>query len=616
MLITSALTVFVLWGVMAIALIGIGSTVLRPFQSSHSLGDAFWTGLALSVALLEIWSLVLPVNSAAAISLFALGLLGLPFNRSFVRARMQREWDVNRHVILPGVAITAFLALRACSPCDYYDTGLYGAQAVRWIMTYPAVPGLANLHGRLGFNSSAFLCVAVLNTSAGKDLGIRLFPGFMMAAIFITIVPSCVRLIRSSPLMPADWFRGILVIPVVFWATRSKIVGTLTDEPATIACLVAASILFETLCFQREDIRLIQTGPQYERMIVAMTLLASAVAFKLSTIVFALLAWCVAFFWIWRSAPAQKQARPLLTGALMLSALILLPWCIRGIMSSGYPVFPASAVRVPADWRLPAPVTKVYAEAVRSWGRNPDAVSVAETQGSGWLMGWLRRAIRDRVSLQVPLAISLGGLGTALGLRFRKKRVPACPWLWLLLPSLAGVAFWFWASPDPRFGQFSIWTMAGALGTWAILALTGEQRGARLGNTQGGVPSRQGQNARVGQSQDYRARLALKTQRLRVGLAAGAILALAAWCLAGYGWREPYRRLLAEGGLKPLPKANVTARKTLSGLIVYVPAVGNQCWDAPLPCTPYFDETLRLRNGKSMRSGFASEGKPDFGPEF
>ena len=36
------------------------------------------------------------------------------------------------------------------------DTGLYHAQAIRWIEEYGVVPGLANLHSRFGYNSASF----------------------------------------------------------------------------------------------------------------------------------------------------------------------------------------------------------------------------------------------------------------------------------------------------------------------------------------------------------------------------------------------------------------------------------------------------------------------------
>jgi hypothetical protein len=81
------------------------------------------------------------------------------------------------------------------------------------------------------------------------------------------------------------------------------------------------------------------------------------------------------------------------------------------------------------------------------------------------------------------------------------------------------------------------------------------------------------------------------------------------WCLISFGWREP---LVALHGIQqppPLPRPAIVVRHTLSGLAVYVPTEGQQCWDAPLPCTPYFDPSLRLRDESSPRWGFTSEGR-------
>jgi hypothetical protein len=186
---------------------------------------------------------------------------------------------------------------------------------------------------------------------------------------------------------------------------------------------------------------------------------------------------------------------------------------------------------------------------------------------------WLNHALRNRAGFQVPLGISLVGLAAAFAFRIRGKLRPAFPWLWLLLPSFAGILFWFTASPDLRFAQFAIWTAAATLGSWGIVSATYGRPAAHS-----------------------RAALAL-------------LLLSVLWCLAGIGWKEPYRSLLAVKALPPLPKASLVVRHTLSGLAVYVPAQGDQCWDAPLPCTPYFDESLRLRDESSLRSGFTSEGR-------
>jgi hypothetical protein len=569
MLLLFSLEICFTWAVIALTLIGIGSIVLARFGADYSLFDAFWMGLAASVALLEIWNLLLPITSSTTALLFCVGLLGLLANRSVIFSRLKTTLQSSPMLNLLAVAIVLFIAFRSAGPCDYFDTGLYGAPAVRWIQTYPAVPGLANLNGRLGFNSSVFLFIAALQQGVWRGLAHHLFTGFMMAALCVTILPACLRVAAKFSASPADWFHSILAIPAISWATRSPIVGTQTDEPAAIVCLVATGILFENFSQSNEES---QAGPALSRLLVAATLFSLAVSFKLSTIVFALLAWCLAFRRIWLLGRSSQKRTTYLVGTLALSTLILLPWCVRGIILTGYPFFPAAILGFPVDWKVPLSAAKWYVAAVKSWGRMPDT-SVAYFLGRAWIGEWLNHAIRNRVAFQVPLGISLAGLAAALSGLIRSRPRPLYPWLWLLLPALAGTVFWFLASPDMRFGQFAIWTTAGTLGTWGIVSVTSERPA---------VYSR---------------------------MAFAMILLSLAWCLISFGWTPPYRALLAVKELPPLPKPGLIVRHTSSGLAVYVPAQGYQCWDAPLPCTPYFDDSLRLRDESSLRWGFTSEGR-------
>jgi hypothetical protein len=258
-----------------------------------------------------------------------------------------------------------------------------------------------------------------------------------------------------------------------------------------------------------------------------------------------------------------------LAAVLALSTLILLPWCARGVILSGYPFFPAAVFGFPVDWKLPLSAAKWYSTAIQSWGRNPDA-TIQDTRGLDWLREWLPDALRNRTSFQIPLGISVTGLVVVLAFRVRSKLCPVYRSLWLLLPSLAGTIFWFWASPDLRFGQFAIWTTAATLGSWGIVSATSGGRAVYA--------------------------------RTAVAL----LLVSLVWCLVSFGWQEPYRPLLAVKELPPYPKPGLVVFHTLSGLAIYVPAQGGNCWDALLPCTPYPDETLRLRTPPSMRAGFAS----------
>jgi hypothetical protein len=567
MILLPALEIFLTWAATALALVGIGSIVLARFGKDYSFPDAFWMGLAASVALLEVWNLLLPITSSVTVLLLCFGIFGLFTNRSVLFSHIQFTLQTSRCLFFLGVAFAFFLAVRSCGPCQYYDTGLYGAGAVRWIQTYPAVPGLANLHGRLGFNSSVFLCIAALGQGVWKDLGFHLFTGFLLSALWATLLPACARCVRGTAASPADWFHGILALPAFFWTTRSRIVGTLTDEPAAIVCFIAAGILFQELCQAHDE----DQQPAYTpRFVLAATLFSLAVAFKESTAVFALLAWCLVFRGIWQSSARSEKRRLHLGAALLFSNVLLLPWLARAILLSGYPFYPATILGFPVDWRLPLSVAQYYSLGVQSWGRNPEAL-IADTRGLSWFPMWLDHTIRNRVSFQVPVAIALTGLGVALAFRMRSKPRRAFRWLWLLVPSLLATVFWFAASPDLRFAQFAIWTTAATLGTWAIVSL------------------------------DIQARPSLTR------LVLAPLLLSLIWCLISFGWKEPIHALRGVQQPPPLPKPALIVRHTLSGLPIYVPSLGNQCWDAPLPCTPYFDESLRLRDASSLRWGFTSE---------
>ena len=139
------------------------------------LSDAIWVGLGVSVAVLQVWTLALPIHLSAPLMLLALGLVGLVANWPHLVHQLSNELTKSKIRNFIYVAIVFILATRSTGPCDYYDTGLYGLPAVRWAQTYPVVPGLVNLHGRLGFNSSAFLFVAALSQGFWKNLGCFIF---------------------------------------------------------------------------------------------------------------------------------------------------------------------------------------------------------------------------------------------------------------------------------------------------------------------------------------------------------------------------------------------------------------------------------------------------------
>jgi hypothetical protein len=572
-----ALSILLTWVVCAVVAIGIGSFLFGQFGKECALTDAFWTGMTTVVAILEVYHLIRPIDLGATTVLACLGILGLFQNRHSLLAACRKIRSIGLGTSLSYAALIVMLALRSAGPCEHYDTGLYGASAVRWATTYPVVPGLANLQGRLGFNSSVFLCIATLEQGVWHDLAHHLFVGLIVAGLLAYLVPAYFRLFRGTSISSADWFMSILLIPAVFWTAEAQIVGSMTDVPAAAACFAAVALLLRSL-HSDSSARDNASGPvsiQQLNLVVAMSLFALAIVFKLSTAAMAGLGWIIAFLQLSTFTAKSAKRKQLVTAALLLSAAILLPWIARGLVLSGYPLFPKAWLGIPVDWQVPRETANWESAAIQSWARMPHA-RFSETQGFRWIGSWVRGNLRNREGIEAPFLLAMaGGLAGIVAFARRKTR-GTWQGLWLLVPSLVGCLFWFSQAPDPRFGEAAIWTTAATLGTLGAVSF--------LQDTQ------------------------LKWRRFTLL----SLAAISVWCLSPRAlWRLSGQPLLEVHGFLRLPVARIVSSETLSGLVVYRPAEGDQCWDAQLLCTPSFNNTLRLRQPGNMRSGFVSNARSE-----
>src|SRR5260370_1151761 len=171
------------WLLCAAVCIGIGSLFLHAiFQSSDlqtfqrsSLLHSFWTGIAIITAILQLYHFIRPIDVVAVLLLCGLALVGFLSNYAFripdplvertslLRfsgvSAFQRSNDLPRssgastfRLSTFSFQLSTFLLLSLAAaiiafPCsalgEHYDTGFYGAQAVRWFITYPLLPCLS-----------------------------------------------------------------------------------------------------------------------------------------------------------------------------------------------------------------------------------------------------------------------------------------------------------------------------------------------------------------------------------------------------------------------------------------------------------------------------------------
>lgn len=285
--------------VAALALIGLGAFVLTHFKLDVLPIEAFGVGLGTALGTLEIYQLFRPIDFLVVIFLFLIGSVELARRPTLYYLLVLHVRSIKVSRIAFGLFLLLSLAIRSAGPCEHYDTGLYGANTVRWFTTYSIVPGLANLHGRFGFNSSLFLLVAAFNKVLGS-LSYRILDGIFIAILAVLIVAAIDRLLRNAS-RPEDLYLLILTIPVVYWVERAELVGTNTDLPSTICCLLAVYFVFATVSSKAK-------GKASLRLFSACVLFSAAVVLKLSTIVLAALGFviCISVF---LSVPETRAKR-------------------------------------------------------------------------------------------------------------------------------------------------------------------------------------------------------------------------------------------------------------------------------------------------------------------
>ncbi|MDE6213950.1 MAG: hypothetical protein K2M70_10810 [Lachnospiraceae bacterium] len=327
-----------------------------------------------------------------------------------------------------------------------YDTGLYHAQAVRWIEDYGVVPGLGNLHMRLAYNS-AFMSLQAL-FSLGWLLGqsLHTLNGFL-CLMALGYALSTVRLWGRESCRVSDLLKCVMVIYVV--QKRYDISSSGTDILAMLLILY----LFIKWSEYRERGR--EDGVLYGYLCLVSVY---AVTVKLSAASAVVLALYPLYLFL-----KNKNVRAVFAH-VAAGLLILLPFLIRNVIISGYLVYPYGGLDLfQVDWKMDKAVLtrdsldiKMYARGIR----NP---AEYDTSLAGWIPRWfLSQSAGNRIVLVVGLFCIPAAL-YLLWKSFREKRYAQGA---LLGASLVNLIFWLAAAPHIRYGGPYIYVLAAVtLGT-------------------------------------------------------------------------------------------------------------------------------------------------------
>jgi hypothetical protein len=557
----------------------------------------FWEGWAIVVVLLQCWHLALPIDDRALLCVELLAATALGFRARLIVTTLRSLQRPGPTFIAGAAVLVLLIANVAAGPITNYDTGLYHLQAVRWNCDYAIVPGLANLHGRLGFNNASFLYAALFDAGPWTGGSHHVVSGVLLLSVLLTSLASFDHLLRNrstafnvNAASRSHLFRVMLFAPALL-TNYNNITSPSPDLPANLLGVVLAMLLAD-IALRRRD------GLAQPSHLAAVTLLASiGVAVKLSFLPFGLAAFALAWHWQRRATKGPIATNVCATGLrpvrdrpailnqarhglaivaslrvpISVACAVLVPWTIRGIVLSGYPifpatVFPATAFPVQVDWRVPQQRAADEAAMIVHWARTRSVLP--GRPGVAWVPEWAAHQAKDFLKVDLPLAIAIGCVAIVLLRRTAKTKPTSARIYWLLAaPPLSHLVFLLCTAPDlSRFGGASFWLLA-ILATLAWLDAESLRGTPRVAN-----------------------RLAMLTT---------GILALVA--LGKVADRD---HLTGPGGLRPIPEVPLTARTMQSGAVVFVPKRSDQAWAAPLPSTPDLAPSLELREPDNHSAGF------------
>ncbi len=555
---------YLIW---SFALVGIG-LLARPLLGRRlvDLGDlpiAFWIGWALSILLLQLVNFIFPIRPWGSLIAIGLGTLGLVVHRDELGdliARLRRTPIV---VPLVVAAFAAFIALRSATPLVEGDSGEYHLATVAWSASFPVVRGLGDLMARLAFNQSFFLFAAMLDAGPFAGNAYQLANGMLLLQVVALGVFAIRRLFTSTrQLAPRFLFYALMLAPALHQVNDERFFSLSPDTaPFLLGIIVIGELLGAVF---RND------PPLDARDVTLITLLSAAgVACKQSFLVFAIASTAIAWgaYWIRSGRANGARATRALLPALIIAFVMGGAWLARGILLSGYPFFPSTALPLPVEWRVSESIARGELQWIIDRARNPGLAPADILPGAAWIGTWLRslpNSIIKPAEFSAALLLFVFALWPG---RAGAQRDAGQALLLTMIP-LVSIAYWLLTAPTPRFAGSAFWALL-ALLIVAFVALVG------LHNSEHGP---------------------------------AASLALA---LLFFIWVSPLAPWKVSLSLHTLIDARRSAHVpeyaalvTRSGLEVNVPTSEDECWDTPLPCTTHFSDRLALLRPGRLGAGF------------
>lgn len=433
------------WVIVSFVFFSFGNAFLQACRrmakgnDNYSFIDTLLIGMCVTASVIAVFSLWVPANTMLLFALVFMCLIYWFCNYKAISPAADKAFDFIGKQPKLHLALYATMMVSIAMFCTLHpmmtDTLYYHYQNLMWNDQYAVVPGLGNLQPRLAFNSSFFLL--------GSTFGLKPLFGqyifgihtFFLALFSVWILYKTLHtkhIIRSAV--------GLLMFLCLFVFYKLHITSVTTDFiPNLLICYLVLKIIFD-----REAID--------QRPILYFLLPVFIITLKISCFCIALLPIYVLCSQI--RSRRYKDSLIATLGAL----LIVVPWCTRTVILSGYLIFPFPYIDLFSfDWKVPMEYAIEQKEFIQTFARYPNNIDIRSVLAmpiSEWLPIWWRsdmfyfNPVANKVFSFLTLAtLPLGACFFIINRNKTEYRAVRLFWA----ASVLGIIVWFFNAPDFRF---------------------------------------------------------------------------------------------------------------------------------------------------------------------
>lgn len=395
--------------------------------NNYNVFDSFFIGVSVTGAFLNLWSLFFPTNGNVLLLLLAISSITVLRSVSLKSKYRSLLLSLKNNRIFLGlifIFFAIFFVYVIIKPANF-DTYLYHMSSIQWIEHYRAIPGLANVQERLGFNSSVFVLSAgfLFNSWFGQNL-------FIINSLSIFIFSIWLLWITFKKKSAIGLFSLLfLYFFINQYTTHISSPGSDVLPNIFLGFLLISVII----------------NPEYlkNKYLLFIVLPLFGITLKISIAPLVLLC----FYALYKR---NKNLLLLLKKISLFGFAFVFPWLVRNIILSGYLIYPMDGIDLFSfEWKVPKEKVVLVKNWIYSWAKDPTQdyhVVLSRSFGDWFKIWWAKTIDLNRVFFISAVLAPIFGIAYAFFIRKKEK------YTILLVVFISYITFLFWLkAPDIRF---------------------------------------------------------------------------------------------------------------------------------------------------------------------